>query len=150
MFFLTAQIIYAQNIVIGAGASIDVGVGADICASTHGNITGTLTGVGTQCGSLPLDVLENKIIPVKFALYQNYPNPFNPNTKISWQAPVSGWQTLKVYDVLGNEIATLVNEEKPAGNYEIDFNAGELASNVYIYRITIGDYSAIRKMILMK
>ena len=59
MFFLTAQIIYAQNIVIGAGASIDVGVGADICASTHGNITGTLTGVGTQCGSLPLDVLEN-------------------------------------------------------------------------------------------
>ena len=62
------------------------------------------------------------IIPSKNQLSQNHPNPFNPSTKISWQAPVSGWQTLKVFDVLGNEIATLVNEEKPAGGYEVDFN----------------------------
>ena len=148
--FLAAQIINAQSIVIGAGASIDISVGADICATTHGNITGVLTGGGTQCGWLPLGVLENKIIPATFALYQNYPNPFNPSTKISWQSPVSGWQILKIYDVLGNEITTLVNEEKPAGNYEIDFNAGELTSNVYFYRIKIGDYTAIRKMILLK
>jgi hypothetical protein len=148
--FLAAQIINAQSIVVGAGASIDVGVNADVCATTHGNITGTITGGGTECGALPLDVLENKIVPAKFALYQNYPNPFNPTTKISWQSPVSGWQTLKVYDVLGNEIATLVNEEKPAGNYEFDFNAIELKSNVYFYRIIIGNYIAIRKMILMK
>ena len=148
--FLAAQIINAQSIVIGAGASIDVGVNADICATTHGYISGTLTGGGTQCGSLPLDVLDNKIIPATFALYQNYPNPFNPSTKIRWQSPVRGWQTLKIYDLLGNEIATLVNEEKPAGNYEIDFNAGELTSNIYFYRIIIGDHTAVRKMILMK
>jgi hypothetical protein len=150
IFFLTAQIFNAQSIVIGAGAPIDIGVNTDICATTHGNITGTITGGGTECGALPLDVLENEIIPAKFALYQNYPNPFNPTSKISWQSPVSGWQTLKAYDVLGNEIATLLNEGKPAGNYEVDFNASELKSNVYFYRIIIGNYIAIRKMILMK
>ena len=148
--FLVAQIINAQSIVIGAGASIDVGVNADICATSHGNISGTLTGGGTQCKSLPLDVLDNKNIPTAFALYQNYPNPFNPSTKISWQSPVNGWQTLKIYDLLGNEIATLVNEEKPAGNYEIVFNAVNLTSNVYFYKLKIGDNITIRKMVLMK
>ncbi len=61
-------------------------------------------------------------VPNKFSLSQNYPNPFNPSTKISWQSPVSGWQTLKVYDVLGNEVATLVNEYRSAGSYEVEFN----------------------------
>ena len=69
------------------------------------------------------DVEEIKFEPVSFSLSQNYPNPFNPSTKISWQSPVGSWQTLKVYDVLGNEVATLVNEYKPAGSYEVEFNA---------------------------
>ena len=66
---------------------------------------------------------EQNLIPEDFLLFQNYPNPFNPSTKISWQSPVSGWQTLKVYDILGREITTLVNEYRPAGKYEVNWNA---------------------------
>jgi len=87
-------------------------------------------------------------LPTEFKLFQNYPNPFNPVTKISWQSPVSSWQTLKVYDILGNEIATLVNEEKNAGRYEILFSAKgrsasggdgiNLSSGIYYYQIRCG------------
>ena len=85
-----------------------------------------------------------------FSLAQNYPNPFNPATIISWEMPVSGFTTLKVYDVLGNEITTLVNEEKPAGRYEINFDANNLSSGVYYYRITTGNFTQTKKMILMR
>ncbi len=85
-----------------------------------------------------------------FNLQQNYPNPFNPSTNISWQSPISSWQTLKVYDVLGNEISTLVNEEKPAGNYHVDFNASTLSSGIYFYIVTSGNRTMIKKMIFMK
>ncbi len=85
-----------------------------------------------------------------YLLNQNYPNPFNPSTKISWQSPVSGWQTLKVYDVLGNEVATLVNEYRNAGSYEVNFNASKLSSGVYFYQLKTGDFIQIKKMILLK
>ncbi len=103
-----------------------------------------------------------EVTPKQFLLQQNYPNPFNPNTKISWQSPISGHQTLKVYDVLGNEVATLVNEYRNAGSNEIDFNVGRdfspnLASGIYFYRIAIhsdilqaGDFLDTKKMILLK
>jgi hypothetical protein len=89
-------------------------------------------------------------LPNNFALNQNYPNPFNPSTKISWQSPVSGRQTLKVYDILGNEVAVLVDEFREAGNYEIDFNASLLTSGVYVYKITAGEFSDTKKMLLTK
>jgi len=97
-------------------------------------------------------------MPTEFVLYQNYPNPFNPSTKISWQLPVSGWQTIKVYDVLGREVATLVDEYKPAGKYEVDFNVTQSAwanlpsitSGVYYYRLKSGAFVETRKMILLK
>jgi hypothetical protein len=99
-------------------------------------------------------------VPDNFAINQNYPNPFNPGTKISWQSPVSGWQTLKVYDILGNEVATLVNEFREAGFYEVEFsanggsasgrNAYSLTSGVYIYKINSGDFSETKKMLLTK
>ena len=73
--------------------------------------------------------------PNNFNLSQNYPNPFNPSTKISWQSPIAGHQSLKVYDVLGNVITTLVDEERPAGKYDTSFNASGLASGIYFYRI---------------
>ncbi len=85
-----------------------------------------------------------------FRLEQNFPNPFNPNTRISWQSPESGWQTLKVYDVLGNEIITLVDEFKPSGFYEIEFDAASLSSGVYFYKLKAGDFLAVKRMLLMK
>jgi hypothetical protein len=88
--------------------------------------------------------------PYTYSLSQNYPNPFNPSTTISWQLKNDGFVTLKVYDQLGKEVATLVNEEKPAGSYEIEFNASSLASGVYYYRISSGNFVDTKKMILMK
>lgn len=89
-------------------------------------------------------------IPFGFNLSQNYPNPFNPNTKISWQSPVGSHQLLKVYDVLGNEVATLVNEYRDAGTYEVNWNAVNLPSGVYFYGLQAGNFTEIKKMILIK
>ena len=89
-------------------------------------------------------------LPAEFSLSQNYPNPFNPTTIIGWQSPVNSWQTLKIYDVLGNEIATLVNEEKPAGKYELTFDASKFTSGVYFYRLRAGSFVETKKMILLR
>jgi hypothetical protein len=94
--------------------------------------------------------IQNKIIPGACELYQNYPNPFNPSTKISYSIPELSFVRLKVYDVLGNEMATLVNEEKPAGNYLTEFFALDLPSGTYFCRLTANKFSETRKMILMK
>lgn len=89
-------------------------------------------------------------LPGSYELLQNYPNPFNPVTIISWQSPVDSWQTLKVYDILGNEVALLVDEHKTAGRYEVNFNAAGLASGVYVYRLTAGNYTETKKMVLLR
>jgi len=89
-------------------------------------------------------------IPTEFLLSQNYPNPFNPSTVISYQLVVGSHISLKIYDVLGNEVATLVNEEKPAGTYEMDFDASALSSGVYSYKIEAGDFVQTKKMILLR
>ena len=100
-------------------------------------------------------------VPETFELMQNYPNPFNPSTKISWTAPIDGWQTLKLYDVLGKEISTLVDEYRKAGKYEINFNSYEinfnsgidtniLTSGVYFYQLKAGNFISTKKMILIK
>jgi hypothetical protein len=83
-------------------------------------------------------------------LFQNYPNPFNPSTKISWQLPVGGQVTLKVYDVLGNEVVTLLDEYKPAGSYEVEFNASGINSGVYFYKLQAGSYTETKKLVLLK
>jgi hypothetical protein len=93
---------------------------------------------------------ENTLFVNKFMLEQNYPNPFNPSTVISYQLPVTNNVTLKVFDVLGNEIATLVNEEKTAGEYEVEFNAMGLPSGIYFYQLKAGDFIQTKKMILLK
>lgn len=93
---------------------------------------------------------ENNYTPSSFELKQNYPNPFNPSTTISWQSPVSGVQTLKIYNVLGVEVATLVNEWKDAGNYSVNFDASSLSSGTYFYKLTIGNLTQVRKMMLIK
>lgn len=91
-----------------------------------------------------------KIILNDFHLYQNYPNPFNPLTKIKYSIPQSSLVILKVYDILGNEIATLVNEEKSSGSYTIEFNAGELSSGIYFYQLKAGDFISTKKLVLLK
>ncbi len=99
-------------------------------------------------------VTINDVIPTDFSLLQNYPNPFNPSTTISYQIPYQSKVTLKIYDVLGREAKTLVNEEQPAGNYKVNFDASRLASGVYFYRITAtggaSSFVQTKKMILMK
>ncbi len=89
-------------------------------------------------------------VPENFNLEQNYPNPFNPTTQINYSIPSTQNVTLKVYDELGKEVATLVNKDQAAGNYSVDFNASNLASGVYFYRIQAGNFIQMKKMILMK
>ena len=88
--------------------------------------------------------------PAKYSLEQNYPNPFNPSTKISFQLPNDSKVSLKVYDISGKEITTLVNDFKTAGYYTVEFNAANLASGVYFYNIHAGDYSKVMKMVVVK
>ncbi|MEJ5263593.1 MAG: T9SS type A sorting domain-containing protein [Ignavibacterium sp.] len=108
------------------------------------------TGLYFNSSNLVTDVEDNFISLENYALYQNYPNPFNPTTKIVWQSPVSGWQTLKVYDILGNEVATLVNEYKNAGRNEVEFDASKLSSGLYIYTLRSGSFISSKKMMLIK
>ncbi|MCK9424432.1 MAG: T9SS type A sorting domain-containing protein [Ignavibacteriaceae bacterium] len=93
---------------------------------------------------------ENNDAPTEFSLAQNYPNPFNPETIISYQLAVTSKVSLKVYDILGNEVAILVNEEKPAGKYLVKFKGSNLASGVYFYKLTAGDFSQSKKFVLIK
>ncbi len=90
------------------------------------------------------------IEPGDYSLSQNYPNPFNPTTVIKYSVPEKNQVTIKIYNVLGSQVATLVNEVKPAGNYEVSFNASELSSGVYYYTISAGKFTSTKKMILMK
>ncbi len=94
--------------------------------------------------------VEAEFGPSEFTLSQNYPNPFNPTTSISYQLPVNSFVSLKVYDVLGNEVSTLVNEQKAAGEYSAVFNASALGSGVYFYVLKAGNFLQSRKMMLVK
>ncbi len=128
------------------GAKLD-----KICISNNPSAP---TGMGGEAENIcdnPTTGVKNLMkIPHGFSLEQNYPNPFNPSTKISYSLPERNFVTLKIYDVLGNAITTLVTEEEPAGNYEINFNAVNLSSGTYFYKLTAGKYSEVKKMILIK
>ena len=89
-------------------------------------------------------------LPAEFSLSQNYPNPFNPSTSIKYSVPSNEYVSLKIYDVLGKEVATLVNQEMNAGIYEVQFDASQFTSGVYIYRLITEDLSISKKMILIK
>ncbi len=102
--------------------------------------SGPATGVGT-----PITLTPNK-----YELSQNYPNPFNPTTKINFSLPKQGLVTLKIYDMLGKEISTLVNEIRTAGVYSVDFNAANLSSGAYFYQISAGEFTDVKRMMLIK
>jgi uncharacterized delta-60 repeat protein len=113
-----------------------LGTGTDIVTIKYDNVTG-------------IKVIGNEL-PAEYKLHQNYPNPFNPSTNIEFYVPKSNYVTLKIYDALGREIATLVNEQLKAGTYQVDWNASNYASGVYYYRLATKDYVETKKMILIK
>jgi hypothetical protein len=125
------------------------------------------TGEGTLVGSVGLMALtglafaetgfvvsvdgsDDKTIPTEFSLSQNYPNPFNPETTIKFSIPISSFVTLKLYDVIGNEVKTLVNNQKSAGQYEVTLNASDLSSGIYFYKLEVGSFVETKKMVLLK
>ncbi len=112
---------------------------------------GTLLGWGIRLNNM-ITGTEPTVnnIPGKFSLYQNYPNPFNPQTNITYDLPKDVYLKLAVYDVLGREVAVLVNEFKPAGQHKVVFDASGFASGTYFYRIDAGSYSEVRKMVIIK
>jgi len=128
----TLGITYATN-AIGTLWSL---FGATIDGKSYGNI-------------LSVQLKENKE-PSNFSIYQNYPNPFNPSTIITYSLPQKSRVTLKIYDLLGKEICTLVNGEKTSGTYKVVWNAQNVPSGVYFYKITAGAFSKTNKMLLLK
>ena len=129
----------------------------DIAVDNQNNIYATGFKVGANFDIVTVKYSQsigiNKLgttLPVEFSLSQNYPNPFNPSTNIRFDIPKSGLTVLKVYDVLGKEVASLVNEKLSAGSYEIDWNASNFSSGVYFYQLQSGDFVKTKKMLFVK
>lgn len=106
---------------------------------------------GGTLPDIPVSVEDNKNnIPLEFRLEQNFPNPFNPSTTIEYSIPKQSHVSIKVYDLLGREITTILNEAKPAGNYSVNFDGSGLSSGVYFYKLTAGGFNQTKKLILAK
>ena len=104
----------------------------------------------TSGGEILTNVDYDSDIPEYFSLYQNYPNPFNPTTTIKYQLGNDGFVNLKVFNALGEEVAELVNQYQKAGSYDLTFNAVNLPSGMYVYKLTSGSHVESKKMIMMK
>ncbi len=137
----TWNLIDNQNHAVPSFYSASVGWSSSFASNTIYKFSGSLTAVS--------DGSKNEQIN-SYSLSQNYPNPFNPSTAISYQLSAFSQVTLKVYNVLGREVATLVNELKHAGKYEVEFNAAALPSGVYFYKIKAGNFTDVKKMLLLK
>ena len=142
--FYTRTISY--SFITKPGSVVEI-VASDTTAPNSGTIQ---TDGVTWSISGAVGVEDEGQIPTQYSLSQNYPNPFNPSTTIHFSVPSSEFVTLKVFDVLGNEVATLINEEKPAGVYEVNFSALQFTSGVYFYTLNAGSFVETKKMILMK
>ena len=111
---------------------------------------GSVISTGTFQVGAPTSVEADKNLPTKFSLEQNYPNPFNPTTTIKYSIPKEGIVTLKIYNIIGEEVTTLVNENKQVGNYNVSYSATNLSSGIYLYKLSAGSFVETRKMILLK
>jgi len=135
---------------VANGGSNTVSV-IDIATNT---VVATIGGVQSPEGIAitigPVGITDERAIPTAYALSQNFPNPFNPKTIIKYDISEFSFVTLKIYDVLGNEITTLVNKEISAGSYEVEFNATTLPSSIYFYQLQAGSFVETKKMVLMK
>jgi hypothetical protein len=106
--------------------------------------------IRVSSGTVPSNISETLDVPRSMKLFQNYPNPFNPSTIIEYLIPKLTFVTIKVYDALGKEVTTLVNEEKQTGKYKIEFEVGNLKSGIYFYQLKANDYIETKKMILLR
>ncbi len=132
----------------GGGAKITVNKNLDVFVA-GASVTGT--DFITIKYSQPDGIISfNKNVPSKFILFQNYPDPFNPTTKINFELPKESFTKLIIYDLLGREVATLVNEQLKPGTYEVEWNGSSYASGVYFYNLTSADFTETKKMVLMK
>jgi hypothetical protein len=109
-----------------------------------------ITGVYFDRENLPTNVNNTEGSVYSYELSQNYPNPFNPVTYINYSIPKSGFVKLSVFDILGKEVATLVNSNKSEGSYEVIFDASRLSSGIYFYKITVGEFIDVKKMSVIK
>jgi len=135
---------------ISAGDTIRVAF-AVATGNSLSDLRSAITNARAKYQEILTDVSSTKnSVPVSYNLSQNYPNPFNPSTVIKYQVAKAGNVSLKIFDILGREVATLINEEKSAGNYSINFNAASFPSGVYFYQIRSGSYIATKKMVLLK
>jgi hypothetical protein len=125
----------------------DVDGRTDIAVTTSFNKLAVLYNVG---GPTSVELQQNNLYPDKYVLNQNYPNPFNPSTTIEFSIPNSGLVQLSVYNILGEEVKQLLNEERSAGNHSVQFNSTNLASGIYFYRLQAGSFVVTKKMILLK
>ncbi len=155
-----SQALFAQDKI----PSSVLGNGAAAASGANNKIVGTLgqAAIGSDASHqagfwystfdmvTSVEQLEDEFVPTEFRLEQNYPNPFNPSTTIRFALPKTSNVTIKIYDVLGRQVATLVDEEYQAGVYKVVFEAGELASGLYIYRIQTQSFTQSRKLMLLK
>jgi hypothetical protein len=111
---------------------------------------GTLNGQVYRSAQPTVSMVDHSEHPWEFALYQNYPNPFNPSTTIRFAIPDSRFTLLRIFNLLGQQVATLVNEMKQAGQYEVKWDAEGLASGVYLYRLEAGEFQETKRMVLMR
>ena len=134
-------------------------VGQVFVGTSQGNNVEVVSGflADTLLRGIPLAVAEENILPLAYSVFQNYPNPFNSSTQITYELPKASHISLRVFNTLGQEVAVLVDEEKPAGKYRVMFNAGNLSSGVYFYRLSAmspGDLArplmTVKKAIVLK
>jgi hypothetical protein len=132
-----------------AGVTSSQALALDTLRLVSGTLSGPYTATVTLSGGTDVPV-DGVVIPQEFSMSQNFPNPFNPNTMIRYQVPGTGMVDLRVFDLLGREVACLVNGVRNAGTYEVDFKASTLPSGVYLYRLTAGTFSMTKRMVLNK
>lgn len=147
---VTPLLISQSVFTLDAGTTMGVLTGADLCANSI-NGSGIIYGGGTVCGGLV--AMEPQLfneLPKTYALSRNYPNPFNPITTILYQLPVAGKVRITVFDILGQEVMVLVNSYLSAGYYSVQFDAMQVASGIYIYKIEAGNFIKSIKMSVTK
>jgi hypothetical protein len=147
--FSTYDYTYLKKILLLNNGDILFAGESDRYSSSMNNIFAVRTDSNLNYPTVGINNMNNELL-TDYNLFQNYPNPFNPETKINYDLPKSGIVKLTIYDVLGREIKTLINEFKQAGTYTVDFNGENLSSGVYYYKMTAGDFTSIKKMVLIK